>query len=177
MLEIESVGVGMTRALLRDVIQRVDRSYPETHTNLHEAFEFRILLHLVLHALLGDREVSYIDRVREAELSRSLEEDVPDSLDDRRLLALSHEDHFQKAAIAFAQVQHVAKDLVDELVNLTVTYDRWVGVAERTNEERLDGVQVTKILLLLVDELVDDAGRTGQPSARQGNLRSRTSGG
>ncbi len=97
-----------------------------------------------------------VDRVCEAELCGGFEENVSDALHNWGLLPLPNVDHLQKAAVAFAQVQDVAEDFIDELVNFAQAYYGRVCGAERTDEQRLDSVQVTEVLLLLVDELVDD---------------------
>ena len=76
-----------------------------------------------------------IDRVREPELRRRLEEDVADALYDRRLLALPHVNHLEKAAVAFAQIQDVAEHFVDELIELAESDDRRVLFAQRSDEE------------------------------------------
>ena len=55
---------------------------------LQKAAELSIVLGLVLQPFLSDRKVAQIGRVRNTELSRSIEEDVTNAFDYRRLLSL-----------------------------------------------------------------------------------------
>ena len=61
-------------------------------TNLHEALKLGILLQLILHALLGYRQVTNVDRVRQSELRSRVQEDIANALNHRRLLPLPYID-------------------------------------------------------------------------------------
>ena len=93
-------------------------------TNLHEALELGVLLQLILHALLGYRQVTNVDRVRQSELRSRVQEDIANALNYRRLLPLPYIDGLEQLTVAFTEVQHVAEDLVDKLVNLAWS-DHW----------------------------------------------------
>lgn len=103
--------------------------------------------------------VSDIDGICEPELGRRVEEDVADSLDDGRLLALPHVHNLEQAPVALAQVKDVAKDFVDKVLELVGGDDGRVGRAQRADEDGLDDVEILQVLLLLADQLVDDARR------------------
>ena len=95
-------------------------------TDLNEALELGILLQLILHALLGKRQVPDIARIRHTELRSRVQEYVTDALDDRCLLALSHVYGLEQPAVAFAQVEDVTEDFVYKFVDLDRSNDRRV---------------------------------------------------
>ena len=93
------------------------------------------MFHFVLELLLCYGQVPHIRRVRSPELSRRVEEDIPDALDDRRLLALAYVHDLEETAVAFAQIEDVAEGLVDELVDLGGSDNWWRGGAKRADEQ------------------------------------------
>ena len=63
----------------------------------------------------------------------------------------------QESSVALSKVKDVAEYIVNELVNFVLGDDRRVCVAKRAYEDAVDGVEVVNVLLLLADQLVDDA--------------------
>ena len=59
-----------------------------------------------------------VARVRQPELSGSIEEDITNAMNDRGLLSLTHVHHFQQAPITLSQIKNVAKHLLNKLINL-----------------------------------------------------------
>ena len=163
-------------------------------TYLKEATELGVMLNLVLQTLLSQRQVAEVSGVREPELCRGLQENVPDTLDDRCLLSLSDEHDLQQAAVTFSQIQDIVEDLVDKFVNLAGADDRRPCCTKWTNEElngnlqhlktmvyrgtyTFYGVEVPQVLLLSADDLVDDARQTSAIFASNQSLYIRTFGG
>lgn len=97
-----------------------------------------------------------VDGVRQPELRRRVQEDIADPLDDRCLFPLANVHDFEETSIAFPQVQYVAKHVVYELFHLVLRDHRWIRHAERSQENRLDDVEVLDILFFLADDFVDD---------------------
>ena len=95
-------------------------------TDLDEALELGVLLQLVLHALLSERQVPNIVRVRHAELRGRVQEYVTNTLNHRCLFALAHVYGLEQPTVAFAQVEDIAEDFVYKFVDLDRSNDRRV---------------------------------------------------
>lgn len=77
----------------------------------------------------------HIIRIRQPKFRRGRQEDISNPLNDRCLFALADVHRFEETAVAFAEVEDVAEDIVDEGVELFGRDDLRVVFAEGANEE------------------------------------------
>ena len=117
----------------------------------------RIPIQLILHPLSRPNKVPHILRIHDPELRSGRQENIAYKTYKRPFFALSDLELVEHAPVRLAEVEDVAEDVVNEVVNLVLGNDGRVGVAKRAYEDAVDGVEVVNVLLLLADQLVDDS--------------------
>jgi hypothetical protein len=70
-----------------------------------------------------------VDRVSASEFRGGIQKDIANTLDDWHFLALPDIQYFQEATIALAEVENVAKHVVDKVVELVRVDNSWICVS------------------------------------------------
>ena len=143
---------GSSKEMLQLEAQRVARRCRERPSLLlQERLEDEVMFHLLLQPLFRDRVMSDICRICVSELCCRGEEDITNPQDDWTFFALSDVEDFKEILVAFAEIENVSKDLVDEIFKVSCWDNRRVSSSQRFDKRVFDEIDVLQVLFFSGD--------------------------